>query len=121
MEYNELVKRMTYVNSILKLVSVVFSPNGDMFRVKSVYTIESEYNIDTEEDFKACIDDEITGADMDIDNCQCGICIIPYTDIDNEYNKDEFISLFTLVSQGWELVTVFPNGRKVRKVLDGTK
>lgn len=111
MEYNELVEKMTYVNSILEDIPVVISPNGDMFRVKSAYTVDWEYEIDTEEDLKACIDDEIKGAVTDTGNCFCGIRIVPYTDTNDEYNEGEFISLFTLVSQHWELsklVTVFP-------------
>ena len=113
MEINkELIEKVKQVNSVLEIISVVISPNGEMYRVQSSYTINSEYKIEKEEDLNTCIIEEIKSANTFEENCLCGIFIAPYSYVDTEYDEDDFIPLVKLVTDNWELqklVTVYPS------------
>ena len=118
MEINkELIEKVKQVNSVLEIVSVATSPNGEMYRVQSSYTINSEYKVEKEEDLNTCIIEEIKSANTFEENCLCGICIAPYSYADIEYDEDDFIPLVKLVTDNWELqklVTVYPSEVKQR-------
>lgn len=104
MEINkELIEKVKQVNSVLEIISVVISPNGEMYRVQSSYTINSEYKVEKEEDLNTCIIEEIKITNTFEENCLCGICIAPYSYADTKYDEDDFIPLVKLVTDNWEL------------------
>ena len=108
----ELIEKVKQVNSILETVSVAVSPNGEMYRVQSSYTVNGEYKVKTEDDLNTCIKEEIRSANTFEENCLCGICITPYSYDDIEYDEGDFIPLVKLVTDNWELqklVTVYPS------------